>query len=286
MNRELVLKLNEIREELEMPITDFIDILDKAEKRRDNSPLNITDEMLEGKENEETAVKKFIEWFGDLPMVAHNAKFDTSFLEMAYKKYNLGTFTNPVIDTLELSRTLDNTYARHSLSALVKRYDVPWDENAHHRGDYDAEGTALVFHKMLKKLSNRNIDKMSDLDKLVSKEEIHKYGRAHHINLLVKNKVGLKNLFKLVSFANTTYLYKTPRIPRSVVEEYREGLLIGSGCYESEVFTEARSKEGEELTNIINFYDYVEVQPPEVYGHLLQLGDFKTEEELKNHFSG
>ena len=241
---------------------------------------NITDEMLEGKENEETAVKKFIEWFGDLPMVAHNAKFDTSFLEMAYKKYNLGTFTNPVIDTLELSRTLDNTYARHSLSALVKRYDVPWDENAHHRGDYDAEGTALVFHKMLKKLSNRNIDKMSDLDKLVSKEEIHKYGRAHHINLLVKNKVGLKNLFKLVSFANTTYLYKTPRIPRSVVEEYREGLLIGSGCYESEVFNEAKSKSEDELSNIIRFYDYVEVQPIECYDHLIQSGDFGTRVEV------
>ena len=224
---------------------------------------NITDEMLEGKDNEENAVKGFIEWFKDCPMVAHNAKFDVSFLEMAYKKYNLGEFKNPVIDTLELSRTLDNTYARHSLSALVKRYEVPWDEEAHHRGDYDAEGTALVFHKMLKKLSNRNIDKMSDLDKLVSKDEIHKYGRAHHINILVQNKKGLKNLFKLISYANTTYLYKTPRILRSVVNEHREGLLIGSGCYESEVFRQAKSKSDDELSNIIRFYDYVEVQPIE-----------------------
>ena len=241
---------------------------------------NITDEMLEGKANEETGVKRFIEWFGDCPMVAHNAKFDTSFLEMAYKKYNLGVFTNPVIDTLELSRTLDNTYARHSLSALVKRYEVPWDETAHHRGDYDAEGTALVFHKMLKKLSNRNIEKMSELDKLVSREEIHKYGRAHHINLLVKNKQGLKNLFQLVSLANTTYLYKTPRIPRSVVEEHREGLLIGSGCYEGEVFNEAKSKSDDELSNIIRFYDYVEVQPIECYDHLIQTGDFGTKVEV------
>ena len=241
---------------------------------------NITDEMLEGKANEETGVKRFIEWFGDCPMVAHNAKFDTSFLEMAYKKYNLGVFTNPVIDTLELSRTLDNTYARHSLSALVKRYEVPWDETAHHRGDYDAEGTALVFHKMLKKLSNRNIEKMSELDKLVSREEIHKYGRAHHINLLVKNKQGLKNLFQLVSLANTTYLYKTPRVPRSVVEEHREGLLIGSGCYEGEVFNEAKSKSDDELSNIIRFYDYVEVQPIECYDHLIQTGDFGTKVEV------
>ena len=241
---------------------------------------NITDDMLADKDNEENAVKRFIEWFGDCPMVAHNAKFDVSFLEMAYKKYNLGTFTNPVIDTLELSRTMDNTYARHSLSALVKRYEVPWDESAHHRGDYDAEGTALVFYKMLKKLSNLNIEKMNELDRLVSKDEIHKYGRAHHINLLVKNKAGLKNLFKLVSLANTTYLYKTPRILRSVVEEHRDGLLIGSGCYESEVFTEAKSKSDDELSNIIRFYDYVEVQPLDCYDHLLQSGDFGSREEL------
>ncbi len=241
---------------------------------------NITDEMLAGKDTEEHAVKRFIEWFGDCPMVAHNAKFDVSFLEMAYKKYNLGTFQNPVIDTLELSRTLDNNYARHSLSALVKRYEVPWDESAHHRGDYDAEGTALVFYKMLKKLSNRNIEKMSELDKLVTKDEIHKYGRAHHVNILVRNKVGLKNLFKLVSLANTTYLYKTPRILRSVIESHREGLLIGSGCYESEVFTEAKSKSDDELSNIIRFYDYVEVQPIECYDHLVQTGDFGTKVEV------
>ena len=244
---------------------------------------NITDEMLKDKDNEENAIKRFVEWFGDCPMVAHNAKFDVSFLEMAYKKYNLGTFTNPVIDTLELSRTMDNTYARHSLSALVKRYEVPWDESAHHRGDYDAEGTALVFHKMLKKLSNRNIETMDQLDTLVSKDEIHKYGRAHHINLLVQNKTGLKNLFKLVSLANTTYLYKTPRIPRSVIEEHREGLLVGSGCYESEVFTEGKSESDDELSNIIRFYDYVEVQPPECYNHMIQSGDFGTEVELRAH---
>ena len=241
---------------------------------------NITDDMLEGKDNEENAVKRFIAWFGDCPMVAHNAKFDVSFLEMAYKKYNLGTFTNPVIDTLELSRTMDNTYARHSLSALVKRYEVPWDESAHHRGDYDAEGTALVFHKMLKKLSNRNIETMDQLDTLVSKDEIHKYGRAYHVNLLVKNKTGLKNLFKLISLANTTYLYKTPRILRSEIECHREGLLVGSGCYESEVFTLAKSKSDDELSNIIRFYDYVEVQPMECYNHLIQTGDFGTEVEL------
>ncbi len=244
---------------------------------------HITDDMLEDKDTEENVVKRFMNWVGDLPMVAHNAKFDVSFIEMAFSKYKMGEFTNTVIDTLELSRTLDNNYARHSLSALVKRYNVVFDEDAHHRADYDAEGTALVFHKMLQKLDSQNYEKISDLDRLVSRDEIHKYGRAHHVNLLVKNKVGLKNLFKIISLANTTYLYKTPRILRSEIEKHREGLLVGSGCYESEVFTEAKSKGDEELTNIINFYDYVEVQPPDVYDHLIQSSDFANYDEVLEH---
>ena len=244
---------------------------------------NITDEMLEGKDNEENTVKKFKEWVGDLPMVAHNAKFDVSFIVMAHNKYNLGEFTNTVIDTLELSRALDTGYSRHSLSALVKRYDVPWDETAHHRGDYDAEGTALVFHKMLKKLVSRNFETIKDLDKLVSKDEIYKYGTSYHVNIIDKKKKGLKNLFKIISLANTKYLYKTPRILRSEIDKHREGLLIGSGCYESEIFRLARSKTDEELSNLINFYDYIEVQPPEVYDHLLQLGDFANKAELLEH---
>ena len=243
----------------------------------------ISDDMVKGCRNEEEVTKSFLEWTGSLPMVAHNAKFDISFISSAMKKYNLGEFTNTVIDTLELSRTLDQGYARHSLSALVKRYDVPWDEESHHRADYDAEGTALVFAKMLKKLEMQKFEKITDLDRLISKDEIHKFGRTFHFNAIAMNKTGLKNLFTIISLANTVYLYKTPRILRSKLAELREGLLIGSGCYESEVFNEARSKEGEELTNIINFYDYVEVQPPEVYDHLLQTGDFKDKEELQNH---
>ena len=243
----------------------------------------ITDEMVKGKPSEEEVTKRFLEWTGNAPMVAHNAKFDISFMEMAMKKYNLGEFKNTVIDTLELSRTLDQGFARHGLSALVKRYNVPWEEDAHHRADYDAEGTALVFAKMLKKLESMNYDTIRSLDKLVSKDEIHKFGRTYHFNAIALNQKGLKNLFEIISLANTVYIYKTPRILRSKLNELREGILIGSGCYESEVFNEARSKDGEELTNIINFYDYVEVQPVEVYDHLIQMSDFKDKFELQEH---
>ena len=243
----------------------------------------ITDEMVKDAGTEEEVTKRFLEWTGDAPMVAHNAKFDISFIESAMRKYNLGEFTNTVIDTLELSRALDQGFARHSLSALVKRYNVPFDEESHHRADYDAEGTALVFHKMCQKLIGQNYEKISDLERLISKDEIYKFGRTYHFNAIALNRTGLKNMFKIISLANTTYLYKTPRILRSKLNELREGILIGSGCYESEIFKEARSKDGEELTNIINFYDYVEVQPPEVYDHLIQTGDFANSFELKNH---
>lgn len=244
---------------------------------------SITDDMLVGKPNEEEVMKRFVTWTGDLPMVAHNAKFDVSFLEMAYKKYNLGEYKNCVIDTLKLSQTLDNNFARHGLSAIVKRYDVPWDETAHHRADYDAEGTALVFHKMMKKMNSNNFETINDMNNLVSKDEIYKYGITRHINILVRNKTGLKNLFRIISLANTKYLYKFPRIPRSELERLREGLLIGSGCYESEVFKEAKSKDDQELINIINFYDYVEVQPPECYSHLIDMQDFGSKQELLSH---
>ncbi len=243
----------------------------------------ITDDMLKDAKGEKEVTKEFLEWAGDAPMVAHNAKFDISFIEASMKRNDLGEFKNTVIDTLELSRALDQGFARHSLSALVKRYNVPFDEESHHRADYDAEGTALVFHKMLQKLVSQNYDTISSLERLVPKDEIYKFGRTYHFNAIALNRKGLTNLFKIISLANTTYLYKTPRILRSKLDELREGLLIGSSCAESEVFVEARSKEGEELTNIINFYDYVEVQPPEVYDHLIQTSDFANILELKNH---
>lgn len=123
----------------------------------------ITDSMLKDKRNEEECVKDFMKWVGDLPMVAHNAKFDISFLDNAYSKYNLGDLNNIVIDTLGISRYLDSNERYHNLATLVKRYNIPWDEDKHHRGDYDSEGTALIFDKMLKKLELNNIKTMKDL---------------------------------------------------------------------------------------------------------------------------
>ncbi len=248
------------------------------------SLTGITDEMLLGKRSEEEVTKAFLEYVGSDVLVAHNAKFDISFVKSACHKYNLGEFNHTVLDTLAISRYLNTESKRHSLSALVKLYGVSFDEDSHHRADYDAEGTAKVFYEMSQQLAGKDILKVNDLNKLANPETIYKNGRAYHINVLCKNKKGLKNLFILLSLGLTKYFYKgTGRIPRKVLEEHREGLLFGSGCYLSEIFTEARSKTESELIDLINFYDYVEVQPLDVYDHLLQTGEFSALSELKDH---
>lgn len=242
---------------------------------------SITDSMLEGKPKEEEVVKRFKDFIEDSVLVAHNAMFDISMLKMAYYKYNLGTLDNPVIDTLELSRTMDRDYSKHSLSALVKRYNIPFDEDHHHRADYDAEATGYIFNKMVQKLNMRDIFTLNDIKKLVSEEETYKFARSHHINILALNKIGLKNLFKLVSYANTYYMDKGSRIPKSVIDAHREGLLIGSGCYKGEIFLGACRLDDESLTDLIKFYDYVEVQPLEVYEHLVLSHEISNTNDVK-----
>ena len=125
----------------------------------------INNEMLINKRDEEECIKDFMKWVGSLPIVAHNAKFDISFVDMAFNKYNLEKLNNVVIDTLGLSRYLESSERYHNLATLVKRYNIPWDENKHHRADYDSEGTALIFHKMLKKLEMNNFKTLKDLYK-------------------------------------------------------------------------------------------------------------------------
>ena len=236
---------------------------------------NITDEMLEDKDTEENVTKRFIEWVKDAPMVAHNAKFDIGFIEAAYSKYNLGEFTNTVVDTMSMARMLYPNWKNHKLSTLVKNLEVPWDESAHHRADYDSEGTAIAFYKMAKQADKMNIETTTKLYASVNQEELIKFSKPFHMNVLVKNKVGLKNLFKIISYANTKYLFKNsePKLPRKELDTYREGLLFGSGCVNGEIFNEAFTKEDEELAKMMQYYDYIEVQPPECYAYLINSDD-------------
>ena len=259
----------------------FSELIDPGEALREEiiNVTNITDDMLKGKDKEEVVFKRFKEYYGDLPMIAHNARFDTSFIKSCYEKYKLGEFTNPVIDTLEMSRAISPDDRRHDLSTIVKRYKVDFDENAHHRADYDAEATGKAYYKMLQTIGS-NYKTISDLKNLVNIESIMKTARPFHTTVLVKNNVGLKNLFKIISYANTTYFYKGARLPKSKLMELREGLIIGSGCYHGEVFEAAKSKSDDDILNIMTFYDFIEVNPPCILEHLIEMGDINNSYEL------
>jgi len=247
----------------------------------------ITDEMLAGHDDEETVTKRFLAWTGDLPMVAHNAKFDIGFINAACSKYNLGEFTNTVLDTMSMARMLHPEWPNHKLTTLVRRYKIEWDEDAHHRADYDAEGTAHAFYKMCEELDARNIETTTKLFNSVDINELIKFSFPFHLCCLVRNKTGLKNLFKIISYANTTYLFRgsEPKLPRGELKKLREGLLIGSGCINGEIFEEAKTKDDEELANLMQFYDYIEIQPISAFKHLLDMesSGFKTIEDLENH---
>ncbi len=231
---------------------------------------NITDDMLKDCDNECNVTKRFMEFIGDKPLVAHNAKFDIGFISASYNKYNLGEFNNTVLDTMSIARMLYPNWRNHKLSTLVKELDVPWDESAHHRGDYDSEGTAIGFYKMCKVLNNSNIETTTELYNSINIDDLLKFSRPFHMSVLVKNKVGLKNLFKIISYANTKYLFKGDQVklPRNELNSHREGLLFGSGCVNGEIFNAAFTKEDEELAKMMQYYDYIEVQPPEVYSFL------------------
>ncbi len=231
----------------------------------------ITDEMLKDKDSEENVTKRFLEFAGNTPLIAHNAGFDISFIEAAVSKFNLSEFKNTVIDTMALARTMYPDWHNHKLSTLVRNLKVEWDESKHHRADYDSEGTASCFYKMVKILEESEVFYTTDLKNLVDRENIVKFAYPFHLTLIATNAIGLKNLFKIVSTANTKYLFKgkEPKIPRDELINLKEGLLIGSGCVNGEVFSKGYKLDDDELRTMMSFYDYIEVYPPNVVSHLI-----------------
>ncbi len=246
----------------------------------------ITNNMVKDSPNEEEAVIKFKEWIGDLPLVAHNARFDVNMLENAYIKYNLGTLDNTVLDTMIISQIINKDLKRHNLSALTRNYGISFEESDgseeghHHRADYDAEFTGYVFFRMLKQLDNKVIKTFNDLYKLPTELEVNTWNREMHVNMIAKSRVGLKNMFKLVSYGSTKYLVKSARVPRHLISENREDLLIGSGCYNGEVFNTALTRCDDDLKKVMEFYDYIEVQPPSNYSHLVARHDINSNEDV------
>ncbi|HYK74545.1 MAG TPA: PolC-type DNA polymerase III, partial [Pseudoneobacillus sp.] len=229
----------------------------------------ITDDMVENAPEIEEVLQRFHDWTGDSIFVAHNASFDMGFLNVGYKRMGLEKVKNPVIDTLELARFLYPEFKNHRLNTLAKKFDV--DLTQHHRAIYDAEATGYLLTKMLKDALEKGIEYHDQLNDNMGKGNAYQRARPYHCTLLAQNEVGLKNLFKLVSISQLQYFYRVPRIPRSVLQKHREGLLVGSACDKGEVFEGMMQKGPEEVEGIARFYDYLEVLPKQVYAHLLEM---------------
>ena len=231
----------------------------------------IKESDLKDKDSEENVLKRFLEYIGDTPLVAHNASFDKSFIDAGINKYKLNELKNTVIDTMTMARVMYPDWSNHKLSTLVKNLDVEWDESKHHRADYDSEGTSSCFYKMIQKLEEDNILDIEGLDKLVDYDNLVKFAYPFHVTLLAKNQTGLKNLFKITSIVNTKYLYKgrEPRIPKEELLKLSDGILIGSGCINGEVFEQGFKLSDTELEEMMSFYDYIEVYPSNVVTHLI-----------------
>ncbi|WP_433957760.1 PolC-type DNA polymerase III [Cytobacillus horneckiae] len=243
----------------------------------------ITDDLVENAPEVGDVLKKFYDWAEDSVLVAHNASFDMGFLNVGYKKIGLGKATNPVIDTLELARFLYPQMKNHRLNTLAKKFDVELTQ--HHRAIYDAEATGYLLLKMLKDAGEAGIEYHDQFNDNMGQGNAYQRARPSHCIILAQTEAGLKNLFKLVSISHLEYFYRVPRIPRSVLQKHREGLLIGSACDKGEVFEGMMQKSPEEVEEIASFYDYIEVQPKEVYAHLLELELVRDEKALEEIIS-
>lgn len=240
---------------------------------------NITDDMLIDAPEVDKVLQDFYAWAEESVLVAHNATFDIGFLNQGYHKIGLPKVDNTVIDTLQLARFLFPQLGNHRLNTLCKHVKVELTQ--HHRAIYDAEATGKMFLKMVDNLHEQEITNVNQLNDHMGEGDSYQHGRPFHAILLVKNGQGLKNLYRLVSEAHTKYFYRVPRIPRSLLEKYREGLLIGSACDQGEVFDALMSKTIDEVEEIADFYDYLEVQPPSNYLHLIDRELIQNEMQIR-----
>ncbi len=219
----------------------------------------ITDEMVKDAPIIDEILADFLEFSKGAVLVAHNASFDTGFIKFDAKRLGLD-YDFCSLDTLMLARSLYPELKNHRLDTLTKHLKVILEN--HHRAVNDAKATADIFLKMISELKQLELIKLSDLNIHFDMRSASKRQKAYHIILLAKNSVGIRHLYEMVSASQLKYFYRTPRIPRSLIEEKRDGLIIGSACEAGELFSAmASGASDEKLEEIANFYDYLEIQP-------------------------
>ena len=220
---------------------------------------SITDEMVADARTIDAVLPEFLEFVGDRLLMAHNADFDISFIRAAAKELNI-QFNSPYLDTLGLSRFLNKDLKSHKLDVLAKHYKL--EEFHHHRACDDAETLAKIFFKMAEQLSSMDIKSFKELRNEFSTNANPLTLKPYHQIILAKNQEGLKNLYKLISLSYLNYYRRQPRIPKTELEKHREGLIIGSACEAGELFCAIlEGKPEREIEEIVNFYDYLEIQP-------------------------
>ena len=245
----------------------------------------ITDAELADKPTIDKAIDRILSFLGDSILVTHNADFDFSFLQQTLLRLGRPLLKNPVIDTLSLSRYLFPESKRHSLGSLCRNMEVAYNEDEAHRADYDARVLNDVWLPMLVLLTKKNHQlRHSDLGNLESSVKLLKHIRPTHVIVFAKNREGLKSLYKLVSLSHIDYLAEVPKIPRREIEALRKDLIIGSACFNGEVFRTACNYGDDYLKMVMAFYDYIEIQPLENYSYLINMGEM-DEDELKLHLS-
>lgn len=221
---------------------------------------SITDDQVKDAQTLEEVLPRFLRFCGDAVLVAHNAGFDTGFIETKARELGLGEIENTVVDTLELARGLYNQLRRYTLDSVAKHLGISLEN--HHRAVDDAQATAEIFNKCVYELQERKVQNLSEINPLIRAGIDVKRLRAHHGIILVRNMTGLRNLYELISISHLNYFFRVPRIPKSVLNQFREGLLLGTACEAGELYQAVLNNDGPEvIENLVNYYDYLEIQP-------------------------
>ena len=240
----------------------------------------ITDDHVKNAKSLEQILQEFQEFCQDTVLVAHNATFDVGFMNANYERHGLPKITQPVIDTLEFARNLYPEYKRHGLGPLTKRFGVALDH--HHMANYDAEATGRLLFIFIKEVAEKHgVTDLARLNIDLISPDSYKKARVKHATIYVKNQIGLKNIFKLVSLSNTQYFEGVPRIPRTVLDAHREGLILGTACAEGEVFDTILSQGVDAAVEVAKYYDFIEVMPPAIYAPLIAKEQVKDLTELE-----
>ena len=239
----------------------------------------ITDQMVKGAPTPGEALRAFLDFAGDRVLIAHNANFDAGFLRVVSQKETI-PFPNTYLDTLALSRYVNPELKKHKLDLIAEHYKLG-DFN-HHRADDDAEMLARVFFVMCDRLREEGIRNFGEMNAAMSERADPLRLPTYHMVMLAKNKTGLKNLYQLITSSYLDYYKRFPRMPKSLIERHREGLVIGSACESGEVYRAVLDGiEGEPLDEIASFYDYFEIQPLSNNRFLVAEGRVKDDAALE-----